>query len=187
MKNTFLLSLFLFASLNVLIGQAMDERGFYLVESEKFTPPIKELIASFEGQPAEGFLAPDIYGKEHFLNNYRGKAVFLFFYDIADDTGRKLFEDLDKLQTKNKKDLQVIGMAVNSKEDLLLYYKDQKPNFPIIPNGEVFGQMAYGADLGSPRLFAIDAAGIIKRVMPTKCVESTNCATMLNETLEIVK
>jgi len=38
----------------------------------------------------------------------------------------------------------------------------------VIPNADVFGQMAYAADLGYPRYFFIDEYGIIKQVWPAE-------------------
>jgi hypothetical protein len=49
----------------------------YLVEFKEFTPPTKDLIASFEGFTSTPFLAPDIKGTEHFLGSYKGKNVVL--------------------------------------------------------------------------------------------------------------
>jgi peroxiredoxin len=162
--HTLLLIIFSYSA--SLIGQEKDPRGFYLVEAEEFTPPVKDMIASFEGHVAEGFLAPDIYGEEQYLYDFRGKPTILFFFNLETEEGRNLMEELKVLYKKNGGAMHMIGMAKNNKEDLLAYFGEDKTVFPIIYNGEVFGQMAYGADLGSPRVFVIDDQGIIKRVMP---------------------
>ena len=165
-------------------GQEKDARGYYLVEAEKFTPPIKDLIASFEGRVAEGFLASDIYGTEHFLTDYRGKTTFLFFWNLESETGRILYDKIKIFYQTQEEKLHVIGMAINKKSSLLQYFGDEKTCFPIIPNGEVFGQMAYGADLGSPRLFAVDDKGIIVRVIPAAIfLNGSNIPQILEETL----
>jgi peroxiredoxin len=147
-------------------GQLKDERGFYLVEAETFTPPIKDMIASFEGRVAEGFLAPDIYGTEHYLYDYRGKPTILFFFNLEEEKGRTLLETLKGLPEDIASTINIIGMAKDSRDDLLKYMNGDPSKFPLIYNGEVFGEMAYGADLGTPRMFIIDASGIIKRVLP---------------------
>ena len=67
----------------------------------------------------------------------------------------------------------------------LIFFENNQPPFPIIPNGEVFGQMAYGADLGSPRIFAINSSGIITRVIPKSIfTPELNIAQVLMETLD---
>ena len=184
--NTTLLIIFFFCTVSrIAIAQAIDDRGYFMVEAEKFTPPVKELIATFEGHVAEGFLASDIYGKEHFLNDYRGKTTFLFFWNLESDIGRQLCEDIKSFHSENGNHLNVIGMAINQKQSLLDFFENNQPPFPIIPNGEVFGQMAYGADLGSPRIFAINSSGIITRVIPKSIfTPELNIAKVLQETLD---
>ncbi len=152
-------------------GQLKDDRGFYLVEAETFTPPVKDMIASFEGMVAEGFLAPDIYGKEHYLYDYRGKPTILFFFNLEEEKGRALLETLKSFPSDFLSTTNIIGMAKDSKEDLLNYMEGSQAKFPLIYNGEVFGEMAYGADLGTPRMFIIDDSGIIKRVLPSSAFE----------------
>lgn len=147
--------------------QLKDERGFYLVEAETFTLPIKDMIASFEGRVAEGFFAPDIYGNDHYLYDYRGKPTILFFFNLEEEKGRTLLETLKGLPPGIASNINIIGMARDSKEDILKYLAGDPSKFPLIYNGEVFGEMAYGADLGTPRMFIIDASGIIKRVLPS--------------------
>ena len=159
-------------SVTYLSGQLKDERGYYLVESESFTPPVRDLIATFEGNVAEGFLAPDIYGTQHFLNDYRGKATLLFFFELEEEKGRNLLEMLKQFPDEFYDAVNVIGMAKDSKEDLLNYLNGYTSKFPLIYNGEVFGQMAYGADLGTPRMFIIDESGIIERVIPATAFEA---------------
>lgn len=165
----------------IIYGQSQDERGYYLVEAEKFTPPIKAMIKSFEGHVAEGFLAPDIYGEEHYLNNYRGKPTLLFFWNIEDERGREVH---DYLTTINTEAFQIIGMASNKKENLLTYYDGTTAPFIVIPNADVFGQMAYGQDLGFPRIFAIDATGIIQQVLPASVFRSDKYREVIEETLQ---
>ena len=170
-------------------SQLKDDRGYYLVEAESFTPPIKDMIASFEGKVAEGFLAPDIYGKEHYLYDFRGKPTILFFFNLEEEKGRALLETLKQFPTEFYQTTNIIGMAKDSKEDLLNYLNGTESMFPLIYNGEVLGEMAYGADLGTPRMFIIDEAGIIQRVLPPMAFETdkkireliSECINNINE------
>ncbi|NNF32692.1 MAG: redoxin domain-containing protein [Saprospiraceae bacterium] len=175
-----IIALFLLViTINPSWSQLKDDRGFYLVEAETFTPPIKDMIASFEGMVAEGFLAPDIYGKEHYLYDYRGKPTILFFFNLEEEKGRTLLETLKGLPQDIASNINIIGMAKDSKDDLLKYMNGYTSKFPLIYNGEVFGEMAYGADLGTPRMFIIDETGIIKRVLPATCFDKSKMVSEL--------
>ena len=44
--------------------------------------------------------------------------------------------------------------------------QEQGPLFNIIPNAQPIGQLAYGGDLGSNRLFIVDEDLIIQEVLP---------------------
>ena len=44
----------------------------------------------------------------------------------------------------------------------------------VIPNGEIFGQMAYGADMGNPRMFLIDEFGVIKAAIPAEAFQDND-------------
>ncbi len=179
--KSFTLFLILFSFTCVIYAQAKDERGYYLVEAEKFTPPVKAMIKSFEGHVAEGFLAPDIYGEEHYLNNFRGKPTFLFFWNIEDEKGREVHDYLAEI---NSDAFQIIGMASNKKNNLLTYYDGTTSPFIVIPNADVFGQMAYGQDLGFPRIFALDASGIIQQVLPACLFKTDNYKEVIEETIQ---
>ncbi len=139
--------------------------GHFLVEFDKFSPPVKDMVKSFEGFPAEQFLAKDVNGKEHFLGDYKGKKVILWFWSVYSPAAMEQMSAMTVLQD-NFKDLKIIAFAKEPSDEVKAYLKQFPTTIDVIPNGEVFGQMAYGAELGSPRMFIIDEFGIIKVVLP---------------------
>lgn len=148
----------------ILQAQAISEEGYFLVEPDKFSPPTQALIAHFEGKQAETFLANDIHGIEQFLNNYRGKKVLLWFWTIESPLAISQLDALNYLQSSGK--VKVISLAKETKDELLSFVNSKPVDFPIIPNADLFGQMAYGDDLGYPRFFIIDTHGMIRAVLP---------------------
>ena len=160
------ITIVLFSFIALLSFGQNTQNGHFLVEFEKFSPPIQDVIRSFEGHIAEPFMANDVSGVEHFLGNYKGKKVILWFWSIHNELAKSQIGPMTLLQQTHD-DLKVIAFAKEPKAEVLDYLRQ----FPIdgldvIPNGEIFGQMAYGADLGSPRMFLIDDFGIIKAVIP---------------------
>ncbi len=139
--------------------------GHFLVEFAKSTPPIQDLIRSFEGHIAEPFLANDKNGKEHYLPDYKGGNVILWFWSTEDDIAIEQVGAMTLLQERNK-NLKVIGFAKEPKAKVLEYLRQNPMDIDVIPNGEIFGQMAYGAEMGNPRMFIIDEFGIIKVALP---------------------
>ena len=56
-----------------------DDGTHFLVDFGNFSPPISAIAESFEGKPTAQFLANDITEQEHFLGDYKGKKVILWF------------------------------------------------------------------------------------------------------------
>jgi len=139
--------------------------GHFLVEFDKFSPPTKDLVTSFEGHIAEPFMANDVEGVQHFLGDYKGKKVILWFWSTESELAKEQMSAMTLLQERNA-DLKLISFAKEPKAKVAEYLRVSPLDFIVIPNGELFGQMAYGADLGSPRMFLIDEFGIIKAVLP---------------------
>lgn len=148
-----------------LQAQAKSEQGYYLVEPEQFSPPVQAMIQNFEGQPAEPFMANDVDGIEHYLPNYKGKKVILWFWTTDSQLATSQIAALNEVSAKHP-DVKVISFAKQMSGQVREFKKTTTINFPIIANADVFGQMAYGAELGYPRYFLIDEYGIIKIVLP---------------------
>lgn len=161
--NILILSILMFVSFQSVAQK--NAQGHFLVEFAKFSPPTQDVVRSFEGFPAEQFLAKDVNGKEHYLPDYKGKNVILWFWSIDDQSAIEQVAPMTLLQQQNK-NLKIISFAKESKTKVVEYLKQFPMDIDVIPNGEVFGQMAYGANMGNPRMFLIDEFGIIKVVLP---------------------
>lgn len=148
-----------------LAAQARSEQGYFLVEPDQFSPPTRALIQSFEGRKAEPFMANDIDGVEHYLPNYLGKKVILWFWTTDSPLAISQIDALNQV-VANHPEIQVISFAQQMSGALREFRKTKQVDFPIIANADVFGQMAYGADLGYPRYFLVDAKGITQVVLP---------------------
>lgn len=166
MKHIFLVLITAFFMQTEISAQE-SANGHFLVEFAKFSPPSQALVKSFEGHIAEPFLAKDVNGKEHYLPDYKGKKVILWFWSTEDAIAIEQVGAMTLLQQRNK-DLKVIGFAKEPKATVLAYLRQNPMEIDVIPNGEIFGQMAYGAEMGNPRMFIIDEFGIVKVALPVE-------------------
>jgi len=165
MKNILITAILSFFVQSQVTSQN-NAQGHFLVEFAKFTPPIQDLVKSFEGFPAEQFLANDVTGIEHYLGDYKGKKVILWFWSVGNTKALEQVSAMTLLQDRNKDNLKIISFAKEPKSAVLEYLRQYPIDLDVIPNGEVFGQMAYGADMGNPRMFIIDEFGIVKIALP---------------------
>lgn len=147
-----------------------EDGSHFLVDFGKFSPPVRAMVESFEGKPAEQFLANDITGKEHFLSDYKGKKVILWFWSKDETLSTNHIGALNATQEHNK-DLVILSFARGTTSEVKAFADANNINFAVIPNADVFGQMAYAADLGYPRYFFIDEYGIIKQVWPAESLQ----------------
>lgn len=150
---------------------AQNEKGHFMIEFEAFSPPVKDLIASFENSKAAPFLAPDILGNEQYLGDYADKNVILWFWSTADDLSNKQIDKLNLLQSTYRDQLQIISFADEGKQELLDFRRSIPVDFPIIANGKILGEAAFGGDLGQGRLFLVDKTGVIQKVIPRQAFE----------------
>ncbi len=183
MKNISLVILFLFYAVLSVSSQDIA-KGHFLVEFEKFSPPIQDMVLSFEGHKAEPFLANDVNGKEHYLDSYKGKKVILWFWSVEDYRALDQVGAMTLLQQEMKPSLKIIAFAKEPKARVQEYLRQNPMDIDVIPNGEVFGQMAYGAEMGNPRMFIIDQYGIIKAALPNEAfIDNANLYISLESIL----
>lgn len=154
-----------FISFSISAQEMTQDGSHFLVNFENVSPPVRDMIMAFEGQPAEQFMANDITGKEHYLGNYKGKKVILWFWSMEDDISLGHISALNAT-IQNNGNVVVLSFARGLKSKVAPFVANMDIQFPVIPNADVFGQMAYGADLGYPRYFFIDEYGIIRQVYP---------------------
>lgn len=168
----------------ILQGVAQGEPGHFLVTFEKFSPPVQDLVKSFEGFPAEQFMANDMDGTQHFLGHYRGQKVLLWFWSIESTKAIEQVSAMTLLQERNT-DLKIISFAKEPKASVAEYLRTYPMDIDVIPNGEVFGQMAYGSEMGNPRMFLIDDTGVIKVALPEEAfADNTDLLVSLESILK---
>ena len=169
-------------------SQNANENGHFLVEFDKFSPPVKDMIAAFEGKSLIPFMASDLDGKEHFNGNYKGKTLVLFFWK------KDCYTCLDQLQTMNSlkedfpaSEFQIISFYDEEKASARNYVQDYSVQFPVIANAQILSEGAYGSELGYPRVFIINDRGITKKVIPEEAfMNSTSPYLMIKDHLEKV-
>ncbi len=145
---------------------AQSENGYFQVELEEFSPPMRDLIKSFEGFPATPFLANDMTGEEQYLGDFKGKPCVLFFWNTKNAESVSLLYQLNQLKKKLGKKVGIIAMADDSREEVGSFIGSDKMNVIIIPNTRMLSEAVYGVELGYPRVFIIDDSGIIRSVIP---------------------
>jgi thiol-disulfide isomerase/thioredoxin len=115
----------------------------------------------------QGIKAPDfklntIDGKEIKLSDYKGKKVILNFWATWCGPCRAEIPDFVKFYNENKNKVEIIGIAVNSKEsEIVEIIKKYKITYPVcISNEEI--EKLYGPVNAVPTSFIIDENGYIK-------------------------
>lgn len=152
-----------------LYGQIEEsETAIFEVTFDEFKPSNQDQIREFEGKPPMQFLAPDIFGEEQFLGDYKGKTVFIYFFNTDCELCDKQTTALNLMQEEKKGDLKIIAIGDESKEDLLLYKKERGIDYTLMYNGKMLGEAAYGIEMGYPRLFVVDEFGITRQVLPAE-------------------
>jgi len=151
--------------------QAQNENGHFLIEFDSFSPPVKDIVMSLENSEAAPFLAPDILGDEIFLGDYKGKMVMLWFWSKDDGMSISQVDQLNLMQDKYRDLLQVIGFGDESKQELIDFNSGSPMDFPVIANGKVLGEAAFGGDLGLGRVILVDQNGVIQKVVPRETFE----------------
>jgi peroxiredoxin len=142
----------------------------YLIESAKFSPPIKDMVASFEGKKAPAFLADDIHKVAQSLSQYQGHQIVLLFWSTKNpDPIVSYLPDFSKqlLQKGGK----LITFAEEDRATVERYASTHALDFTIIPNGSFLGEMIYGKELGLPRFFLVDRTGIVRKVIPAEGIQ----------------
>jgi succinylglutamate desuccinylase len=78
---------------------------------------------------------------------------------------------LNLLNSEEKDRLQIISFADEAKAEAALLAEQNGIEFPVLTNGKLLGEAAYGIELGYPRLFAIDAEGKVTTVIPQAALD----------------
>lgn len=125
--------------------------------------------SQFEGMQPMPFQAFDMNGNTHFLPEYKGKVVVIAFWATGDETSRQQIKSLNRVKQEFSADkVAVISFAEEDKSDLVSFLKNNKIDYPVIPNSRPLGEVGYGGDLGTSRIFIVDKKGVVQKVIITE-------------------
>jgi thiol-disulfide isomerase/thioredoxin len=83
-----------------------------------------------------GFRLPDVHGEEIDSNRWAGKVLVLNFWATWCPPCRRELPLFDELQrTRRDEALQVVGIAIDDKEDVQAFLKEHPVGFPILIGG----------------------------------------------------
>lgn len=158
--------LFLLAFAGHVLGQAQNNEGHFLFEPEKFSPPVKDMIASYEGFPATPFMAKNLKGTELYIGDFKGKPLMLLFWSSDNPNCVMHIDQFNRLATEFKDQLTIVSFCDEDRISANKFAREHDISFHVIPNSKIFGEAAYANELGYPRAFLIDASGVIRKVVP---------------------
>ena len=94
---------------------------------------------------------------------------------------------LNLLQEAYGSDLRIIAIGDESKEELTLYKEQLGIEYPVLYQGKLLGEAAFGIEMGYPRLFVVDPKGITRHVLPAEAfTEVDKTYLMLNNLYKLV-
>lgn len=171
MKSIFCVLIVLVCSLNIY-SQAQSEEGHFLFEPEKFSPPTKDMIASYEGFPATPFMAKNLKGEELYIGDFKGSDLVMLFWRIDDENCLEHLDEIKRLVSTYESSLEVVSFIDADRVKAMKFARDNDINFDIIPNSSMFGEAVYANELGYPRIFMVNENGVIKKVVPQEAFDT---------------
>ncbi len=162
------LFLYFVISTSIALGQFEMADSTNKVVIKPFSPPVGAVIQNLLYTPAKVFLAPDIFGDNHNLLDYRGKSVVLYFIKKDCASCNEGLKSLNELKNILGENIVIFAFSNESKKKLLEYYKGKRQDYNIMFNSKVFGEMMYAGSLGYPRLFYIDREGYTTKIIPSE-------------------
>lgn len=149
------------ASMSISIAQSNP--SFYANSSNSKN---RQAQTQFEGMPPMPFQAFDMKGKTHFLPEYKGKVVVIAFWAAGDEVSRQQIKSLNRLKQEfNSDQVEIISLAEEDKSDLISFLKKNKVDYPVIPNSKPLGEVGYGGEFGTSRIFIVDKNSVVKKVI----------------------
>ena len=125
------------------------------------------------GKPAPDFNLPDQYGKQHTLQEYRGKWLVLYFYPKDDTPGctEEACAFRDDLEQISELGAQVVGVSVDDTDSHAQFAKKYHLPFPLLADRTAATAERYGALLNlwlvrfaRRYTFLIDPQGNVSKV-----------------------
>jgi thioredoxin-dependent peroxiredoxin len=140
-----------------------------------------------EGMKAPDFTLQNYQGKSFKLSSYKGKSpVVIYFYPKAGTPGCTkqacgIRDDLNKFKDKS---IVVLGISIDSKNDIKRFVHENNLNFPLLSDNKKLVAEKYGVlrDDGKAKrvTFIIDRKGNIEKI-----IEVTDVSTHSHDVFEI--
>ena len=150
-----------------LTAQNESNNPHFLIEEEKFSPPVEAMIRQFEGGPVTPIIADDIFGNKVEINEYQGIKTCMVFCNFKDGKNIELLDQFNQWTSSQTKRIKIIFFVDDMKNELEYLTKEQVKNILIIPNSKMLSEAVYGVEIGVPRLFFLDEMGNVQKVFPT--------------------
>jgi cytochrome c biogenesis protein CcmG/thiol:disulfide interchange protein DsbE len=113
---------------------------------------------------APDFTLEDLNGKKVKLSDFKGKVVIINFWATWCPPCKAEIPDFIELyKTYQKKGLVILGIALDNKEKVVKFVKDNGINYPVLMGNQEVSNL-YGGISGIPTSFVVDRKGIIKNV-----------------------
>ncbi|MCF7806963.1 MAG: thioredoxin-dependent thiol peroxidase [Candidatus Marinimicrobia bacterium] len=129
------------------------------------------------GDKAPGFVLNDQDGKEHKLEDYKGKKLVLYFYPKDQTPGciKEACSFRDNIDTFKKNNISVLGVSIDGEKSHQNFIEKQSLNFPLLADVDktmvsdygVWGEKSmYGRKyMGTFRkTFLINESGVIDKI-----------------------
>ncbi|OGI49645.1 MAG: hypothetical protein A3E57_03545 [Candidatus Muproteobacteria bacterium RIFCSPHIGHO2_12_FULL_60_33] len=154
-----------FKNLLLLISAVLALMGGYWVAQTMRSEPEATTTLTYGGGEMINFTLPEVDGKKHSLEEWRGQVIVLNFWATWCPPCREEIPLLIALQKKRGADgLQVVSVAIDNKTAVMLYRQSVGINYPILMGGDDALDLVarYGNRMGSlPFTVVIDRSGVI--------------------------
>ncbi len=130
------------------------------------------------GMTAPNFTLEDAYGHHYSLSSFKGKLpVIVYFYPKAGTAGctKEACGIRDDWGKFKKKKIQVLGISVDTKKEILKFIKDNNLNFPLLSDASTKVSKDYGVynsqGYDNRITFIVNKKGKINNIINVKNIE----------------
>jgi len=159
--------------------------GFFLQQylTEKETAE-KTMANPIIGKPAQEFAMKDLDGNMRNITEWRGKVVLLNFWATWCPPCLKEIPDFIELQNRyGEAGFQVIGVAMDNIDDVREFAKENRMNYPVLPNeiesielarryGNYMGALPYSAFINRDGVVTHTIMGELSKIHAEKILAS---------------
>jgi len=137
--------------------------GMLYLSTGAVVPIQKQAESDETNKKAPEISLSDISGEKISLEKLRGKVILLDFWATWCPPCRMSVPDLLELQNRySAKKLQVIGIGLDKKDNIILFAEQYKINYPVAAGDQSIANK-YGGITGIPTMFIIDKKGNIRK------------------------